>query len=282
MRNATDDLYTYNLPEGSEGQKYLQELEQSHDFGAKGIFDYVYALERCYDAGTPYIAMIEDDIILADGWMVRTLSALKQVSSIKDGPQSWLYMRLFNQERSIGWASSEIGGNHEFWIILGIAAAILTPALTARRMGKPPRGFCDLGTLYIVALIINPALVILFFQSGKASMLPPAAGVFNEPFGCCSQAMVYPREQVSMLIEFFRERQTGQVDLLLNDLALMKGLDRYSLYPVLAQHIGIDSARMTLKTEAQAIWSMAFENLNPASLQKSHVKMVNEYYGQSH
>jgi hypothetical protein len=69
-------------------------------------------------------------------------------------------------------------------------------------------------------------------------MLPPSPGVFNEPFGCCSQAMIFPRQQVPVLIDFLRRKQKGQVDLLLNELAIERGLARYALYPVQAQHIG--------------------------------------------
>ena len=57
-------------------------------------------------------------------------------------------------------------------------------------------------------------------------------------------------------------------DLFLDDLAIEAGLKRYALYPVQAQHIGLDSARMTLEKEAQAIWSMAYEDLNPLALRR--------------
>jgi hypothetical protein len=40
---------------------------------------------------------------------------------------------------------------------------------------------------------------------------------------------------------------------------------------------GIDSARKTTKDEAQAIWSMAFEDLDSKSLEKEHERMVKKY-----
>lgn len=40
---------------------------------------------------------------------------------------------------------------------------------------------------------------------------------------------------------------------------------------------GIESARKTTKDEAQSIWSMAFEDLDPESLKKDHQEMTNEY-----
>lgn len=48
---------------------------------------------------------------------------------------------------------------------------------------------------------------------------------------------------------------------------------------LLTDEIGLDSARATDVSEAQAVWSMAYENLNPEKLRKTHEKMVAEYYG---
>ncbi|PLB44983.1 hypothetical protein P170DRAFT_513078 [Aspergillus steynii IBT 23096] len=274
VHDLADDVFTYNV--STKEHAYLNRLQQTSEYSEKGVYDYIYALRRCFEAGTPYVAMLEDDIILADGWLVRTLSSLKQIASSAEGP--WLYMRLFNQERSIGWANQYVGGNNEHWIIFGIGLALSSSALFARKRWRTARTWIDIETLCIVVLVLNPALVILFFQSGKASLLPPSPGVFEEPFGCCSQAMVFPREKVPMLVSFLESKQKGQVDLLLNDLAEEEELGRYAMYPVQAQHIGLESARKTLKTEAQAIWSMAFEDLDASALRKEHLQMAQNYY----
>ncbi|KAM0224916.1 hypothetical protein ACHAQD_001712 [Fusarium lateritium] len=253
---------------------HLRQLQKTQSYLEKGVFDYTYALQRCYDTGAFYVGMFEDDIILADGWFIRTLRGL---AGIPGSTQDWLYMRLFNQERSTGWGSHEIGGNNEHWIILGVGIGISALVLFAHRRWRASRGYLDFETLFVVVFILVPGLVILLYQSGKASVFPPSPGVFNEPFGCCSQAMVFPRVQVPPLITYLQGRKKGQVDLMLNDVATENGLDRYALYPVQAQHIGIESARKTTKNEAQAIWSMAFEDLDAKALKKEHQKMVSQY-----
>ncbi|KAF4971328.1 hypothetical protein FZEAL_9878 [Fusarium zealandicum] len=273
IREAVDDVFTYEVD--AKQMKHLQHLEETAHYSEKGVHDYLYALERCYDTGAPYIGMFEDDILLARGWMVRTLRGVQEISSSQ---QPWLFMRLFNQERSIGWASREIGGNHEHWIIIGVGLVISVPILLARRRWRFARKHLDPGTLLVVVVILIPGLVVLFYQSGKASMLPPSPGVFNEPFGCCSQAMVFPRVEVPQVIKFLGEKKEGQVDLLLDEVALSSGLQRHALYPVQAQHIGIESARKTAKTEAQAIWSMAFEDLDPEMLKYDHRRMLESYH----
>ncbi|OAA34046.1 hypothetical protein NOR_08703 [Metarhizium rileyi] len=274
LHEVVDDVYTYSFDD--QQKAYIESLEREGNYIEKGVYDYVYALRHCYETGAPFIGMFEDDILLAHGWLVRTLIGLQQIP--KDS-SSWLYMRLFNQERSTGWESHHIGGNHEHWIIIGIGLFISVPAWVIYKQWSLARKIIDPLTIFLLVTTVNPALVVLFFQSGKATMLPPSPGVFNEPFGCCSQAMIFPREQVPFLIEFLQRKQKGQIDLLLNDLAIQSKLARYALYPVQAQHIGLDSARMTDKSEAQAIWSMAFENLDPTLLNQSHQRMVSQYYG---
>ena len=238
IREAVDDFYTYNTSDMEKDR--LRVLEETGAYAEKGVYDYMHALRRCYDTGARYIGMFEDDILLADGWMVRTLQSLSQIPTVDDddGERPWLFMRLFNQERSTGWASRRVGDNNEAWIILGIALGVAMPAFLARRRWCFARAYIDVETVCVVVLILNPALVVLFFQSVKASLLPPRPGVFDEPFGCCSQAMVFPRTQVPLLLDFLGEQRKGQIDLMLDQLAQEAGLTRYAAYPVQAQHIG--------------------------------------------
>ncbi|RGP72604.1 integral membrane [Fusarium longipes] len=274
LKRAAENVYTYD--DNTTMIRYLSELEKKHNYPEKGVIDYTLALEQCYGTDALYVGVFEDDILLARGWFMRTLQGLADIMTI-DPEQNWLFMRLFNQERSTGWASHEIGGNHEFWIILGIGIGISAPALFARRRWRAAQKYLDREILFAVVFILVPGLVILVYQSGKASLFPPSPGVVTEPFGCCSQAMIFPRRQIPLLISELRRRKRGQIDLMLDDIAIGNGLDRYALYPVQAQHIGIDSARKTTKDEAQAVWSMAFENLDSEVLERENERMISRY-----
>lgn len=202
------------------------------------MYDYTYALQRCHDTGTPYIGVFEDDILMADGWLVRALLELGNLPSAGSGGDEWLLMRLFNQERSTGWASRQIGGNHEFWIILAMGLVVGCLAFLMHRQWRFTREYLNLEIVAVLTLFLIPALVVLFFQCGKASLLPPRAGVANEPFGRCSQAMIFPHDAIPGLQDFLRRKKAGQVDLLLNEYSQDAGLARLALYPVQAQHIG--------------------------------------------
>lgn len=277
LPDAVDEIFTYNL-DPSE-LDHVRHMEESGNYSKKGVFDYIQALQRCYDTGAPYIGLFEDDILLADGWLVRTLRGLEDISLSGQDETSWLFLRIFNQERSIGWAKRQILGNNEHWIALGIALGFILPISLARWKWRSVRQYLDWESICVLAFMFNPAMVILFFQCGKASMLPPAPGVAAEGFGCCSQAMIFPRERVPGLMEYLENIRRGQVDLLLKHHAKDEGLLRYNLYPTQAQHIGFDSARKTDKSEAAAIWSVSFEDQNPEVLQREHRDMILEYYG---
>ncbi|THX96150.1 hypothetical protein D6D03_08901 [Aureobasidium pullulans] len=109
-------------------------------------------------------------------------------------------------------------------------------------------------------------------------MLPPHPGVRKEGFGCCAQGLVFLRAKAPRVVEHLNAKQSGQIDLMLDDLAKEDKLDRYALYPVQVQHIGQSSVRGTTAHEAQAIWSMTFEDLDPKALRMSHAKMLKDLY----
>jgi hypothetical protein len=258
----------------------VERMEREERFLEKSLLDYVKALQRCYDHGAPYVVTIEDDVIAAEGWFAKMINGMRQAEEkARVKGHEIAYMRLFNQERSTGWENQDVGGNHEFWITLAVNLVIVGVALPLRKRSKLARGNLDNWSLVVVCLIAVPSLIILFFQAGKASMLPPSPGVYNENFGCCSQGMVYPRKAIPSLIESLKKSNDGQIDLLINDWARENKLERYSLYPVQMQHIGLTSARGTTGADAQAVWSMAFEGLDAAKLKKEHHALVKSLYG---
>ncbi|KAI9663363.1 MAG: hypothetical protein M1831_002647 [Alyxoria varia] len=191
----------------------------------------------------------------------------------------WLYLRLFNQERSTGFASKDIGGNHEYLISLGIVAGALCVLVPLRRVSPRIARHLTITTLAIICFLAIPSFVILFFQCGKASVLPPAPGVRAEDFGCCSQGLIFNRDEVPGLVSHLRMKKTGRCDLMTSDYARGEGIERLSMYPMVLQHVGTVTATSTTAKEAQAVWSMAFEDLSKDKLDADHRTMVNLIYG---
>lgn len=269
----------------------------------KTVYDYAYALRQCIQTtAAPYIALFEDDIILADGWAARTLKNLHTVEDMmKDprrhnpargqvepgGPNSWLYLRIFNQERSFGWGGGYgFRSNNAHVISLAVSIPLLACILLARRYFLPRSlaRHLDRWVLLVTCGVAVPLLVWLFFASGKASLLGSPPGVYEEFFGCCSQALVFNREHAQALSDFLmaattRPGRAGRGDMLPKDFAWEHGLARVSAYPMLAQHLGRISATGTTSVEAGRIWSMAFEDLKAHQLADDHMRAVEELFG---
>lgn len=146
-------------------------------------------------------------------------------------------MRLFNDERQIGWASNDLSGNNVPWISLGISVAFLCFTFLFRRYTKLPT--LSIPTMAVICLITIPVATILFYRSGKASLLPPRAGVVVQNWGCCTQGLVIPREQVPGLTKELRDKAaTKSADITVIDYADEHKLRRYALNPVQVQHMG--------------------------------------------
>ncbi|KAK6833366.1 hypothetical protein PG990_001831 [Apiospora arundinis] len=309
--DVLDEVYTYNetLPELVKDQRLdvlemlASDRENKHSGERKSLYDYGYAIDRCVETtNASYIAVFEDDIVLADGWVARTLKHLKKVEEMMREPErkkptkgvpqpgqvnDWIYLRLFNQDRSVGWAGGTGFKDNNAHIISVAVAIPLFVLLTVGRRWCFPRNVArhlDGWTILIVCGLAVPLCIWGFFASGKASLVPQFPGVREEWFGCCNQALVYNRAHASKLSTFFmrrsRDKHGGRGDMLSKDFAWDYGLSRLSAYPMMAQHVGLVSATNTTTEEAQQIWNLAFENFKPGKLAKQHVKDVREIFGE--
>lgn len=76
---------------------------------------------------------------------------------------------------------------------------------------------------------------------GKNNLIPKGE-IFNLNIGgCCSQALVFPRDKAGKIVGFLREKGEGQTDSLLERLADERGLERLGLGAQVVQHIGLES-----------------------------------------
>ncbi|KAM0308306.1 hypothetical protein ACHAO8_010115 [Botrytis cinerea] len=109
LGRVVDDYGGYDV--GGERREWLEELMKQKEWQIKGVFDYVYALSRCYDTHAPYIAIMEDDIIFAHDWFQRTTSALSKIESLSQNPEdkfyNWIYLRLFYTETFQSWSEEQ-------------------------------------------------------------------------------------------------------------------------------------------------------------------------------
>ena len=310
LAGVADESYTYKTTLPNKIKEFtiknLVEFASNHQnphaLEKKSLHDYAYAINRCLQTtDAPYIVMFEDDILLADGWASRTLLNLRRIEDMMKDPKrrkperglvdpgrpnSWLYLRLFNQERSFGWAGGAgFTGNNVHIISLAVSIPLFFILLIARRtLPRRLSRHIDGWVVFIVCGISVPLFLWLFYASGKASLIGAPAGVHEEFFGCCSQALVYNRQHAQALSDFYMGKmmheEGGRGDMLSREFAWNWGLARFSAYPVVAQHLGVVSASGTDSEETKRIWSMDFESLRSHRLADEHTRMVGELFGQ--
>jgi hypothetical protein len=99
-------------------------------------------------------------------------------------------------------------------------------------------------------------------------------------YGCCSQALLFPREQVPPLLDYFKKERTGLRDVLIEMYADQKRLTRWALTPSVFQHIGSRSSKWKgngsevvdenglIATER--IWNYHFEAWDADKLRREH------------
>jgi hypothetical protein len=212
------------------------ELERTKNYMDKVRFDFAYALRHVHrTSASPYIALFEGDIMLADGWIARTISALRGVE--KRGDLHWSDMRMFNVENMIGFDSKHPLGNNVPVIILGISAVLFIAFRLLARASRTGREVLTWQFNLVICCITVPAFVILFFRAGKSSMLPPSPGVSIQNWGICSQGMIMPRDVIPGLAAAILANHE-QPDRTFLAFAQENGYDRLVLNPIQVQHMG--------------------------------------------
>ncbi|KAJ6072640.1 hypothetical protein N7467_010725 [Penicillium canescens] len=273
LGRLVDSVSTYNVSE--EQFHHLQELEEQHNFYEKGVYDYIYLLNQCLETGAPYIFILEDDVILADGWFVKTMNGLHQLSH---GPtarnNSWIYLRLFYTETSLMWSSSDFWYRNmplAFLLVMGSGCALL---LAIRRHWPTTRPTLNNWTIAAVCLVVIPAFTGLLYMVGKYSLLPLEGVVEINGPGCCTQGLVFPREQVPALMARLQEKKSGQTDSMIEEYADQTGLTRLALAPQQLQHVGLRSSRDNLEVNTQSTWAFWFEENDARKLKAEHERLL--------
>jgi hypothetical protein len=246
------------------------------DFMKKALFDYACLLRTCYNEGVPWVIMLEDDTIAAEGWFYRMRMAVEELVQRRDFG-NMLYLRLFYNERLLGWNSEELFG-YVVWS-LSIEALVVGVLFVALRYG-PPRTKMVLTprTIVMVTAICTPMLLALYFAAGRLTVAPLWRGLNRMPtYGCCSQALVFPRHQIPQLLDYYEAKvwEGGYVDVLTEIYAKREGFDQWALTPSVFQHVGGKSSKgerigLWGRKNTENIWNFSFEKFDEKKLEKDH------------
>lgn len=277
LHKFADRIVTYEeLP--PRDKAHLHALESPDGHREKGLYDYSYMLEQCLNTESPYVLVLEDDVLAVEGWYQRTKSAIADLEERPEYDRS-IYLRLFYNTRLQGW-NSESWPSYLFWstvfelVLAGMLVALRYSCTTASR-------FLTRRTTGVILALYAPACVALYFSAGRLTVQPYPHGIhrMNE-YGCCSQAFVFPRQQISPLLRFLRERETGFRDSLIEEYADNRGLVRWALTPSVFQHIGTRSSKWkgpgsdivdeNGRLSTERIWNYQFEYGDAGVLHVTH------------
>ncbi|KAA8643674.1 hypothetical protein EYZ11_003394 [Aspergillus tanneri] len=269
--NAIDRILTYE--DFRKHKTVLRRLETLKNIKKKSLIDYRLSLQSCYeDTDAPWFMMLEDDVLAHRAWYKHTMESIRKIDGWKKSGliNDWLYLRLFYTEKFLGW-------NKQHWPIylswsVVIVSLIASMGLYGRRRFHPLRQILTNQFLAVICFICVPLLIGLFFMSGRVTVRPMKPGIhLMNRNGCCSQALVFPRETIPDLVDRLEdmedERRPKAVDTVIERLGNELNYDRLAISPPLMQHVGAASYKQDKKKwngeypvrGAHGVWSMEFE-----------------------
>jgi hypothetical protein len=284
LAGLADEVLTYGY--GFDRMQYIRIMETRNKFVEKGLFDYQYLLNKCTEQYTPYVALFEDDTVAMDGWYHRTLGAIheaEQQAALQRAKPEFLYLRLFYTEEFLGWNAEEWRTYLKNSVYVAIVPTVIILFLRfAQPTTKLTLALMTRRTFFAMYTTLA-LLILIYFGLGRITVQPMAVGVHEMPrFACCSQAFVFPNVKAAELVEYFKERHLGYMDVITEDFANERGELRYAITPSLVQHVGRKSfhgddigpmSKWALSV-AEKTWSFAFEKFDWRALRREHEEVA--------
>lgn len=292
-----DNVLFYPDIAGSSKSKTdrIRQLEEQRKFNEKSYYDYHLLLHQCAASLSPYILILEDDVLAQEGWYARTMDSLQKLDTAAGTSRGeWLYLRLFFTEKFQGW-HQEHWPSYLLWscVTVTLVAVILLflrlrlssssassslpyPRLFPQNPGLKDHHILSLPSIFIFSFLCVPALIILYFAAGPQTVQPlrPGTHVMNN-YGCCSQAFVFRRDMSLKLLDWFDERISadikatnpnndhgwihlrGAVDSAMEIYSNERNLQRYALVPSAFQHIGAQTYKEDTESNAQEYFNVS-------------------------
>ncbi|OAL72702.1 hypothetical protein A7D00_2475 [Trichophyton violaceum] len=143
-------------------------------------------------------------------------------------------------------------------LVFATAMLFTFSCLAVVRRLRSYRSLIDFPTTLAISVICVPAFIALMYMIGKYSLFPLHGVAEIAPYGCCTQGMVFPRDQVDGLRAYLQKRGHGHTDTMIEEYAEESKLTRYALIPQQLQHVGLKSSRDNTELNAQSTWAFYF------------------------
>lgn len=294
LSRLADDVITYEfegesafpVPEPDDAYREIpRELRLGRTRGngrAENMqLDHSILVEACQKHGSPYFALVQDDVIASKDWLQRLWRGVAHLENMpKANEKDWLYLRLFYHEGLMGWNNEEVMDYVKIivgvYAILGAVFLITIRCCRRRRRAtrsraksvgngtalRPPQthSFSYLASLALALWI--PACITLFFVAGRVTfhrVTNRSPTVREMPqYGCCAQGLVFPQRHMDGVLNLLREPPYDfPVDMLIEAHANKNEFTKWALDPSILQHIGrVESSEHGRKND---VWNFSFE-----------------------
>ncbi|KAE8381382.1 integral membrane protein [Aspergillus bertholletiae] len=203
-----------------------------------------------------------------------TLDHLRRLETERNFYEKGIYLHLFYTETALGWSSSDFTYRNMPFIFLLNMFCIFSCLVQLRRWRFAY--YLDYPSVFVICLICVPAFTGLIYTMGKYIIMPLRGIVEMNKFGCCTQALVFPKAQVDGVMGYLTERGHGQIDSMIKEYADQRGLTRYALALPVLQHVGLKSIRDNLDINTRSTWAFWFEDNDPKVLQVEHERLLSD------
>jgi hypothetical protein len=148
-------------------------------------------MEACAATGAEYVLMLEEDVVAAANWFFQTNITLQSLEEHRDLRKS-VYLRIFYTSHLLGW-------NSEDWlsyVLWSVVAALLSSTLLVllQRRHKAISTVLTAHAIRVIVFAHMPTCIHLYHSAGRLTVTTLRSGLHPmDQFGCCSQALVYPK-----------------------------------------------------------------------------------------
>lgn len=248
VRNMTRNVHTFQKQTG-RSLSVLHPVEKEKQ-------DYVFCLESSGTFNAKYVLLLEDDALphsdfltVLDHVLDFHLRVIKHKDELYAQSAPWSFVKLYHPERLQGYFSLEQERLLELFSIGAFCGTILS--LIYSQFWTRTRKLYTWLMFALYAMILVMAVGRTNVQELRRYFAPYLYSIVPAP-DCCTPAMLYPREQISNLIQYMDSMECTlgfAKDSVLTQYRTEKQLSAYLVQPNLIQHIGLHSALRNIVTD---------------------------------
>jgi hypothetical protein len=222
--------------------------------------DYVFCLNRSQSVDAKYVLLLEDDALplrdfltVLDHLLYSQLRVIRHRDEHYIRSKPWAFVKLYHPQRLQGYFSLERERLLELWATGSLIGMVLMLVYTHIFPRKNKVLSWMSFSIYVMMLVM--AVGRTNIQDLRRYFAPSLYSLVPAP-DCCTPAMLYPREQISHIVQYMDNMECTlgfAKDSVLTQYRTEKAIQAFLVQPNLIQHIGLYSALRNIITDPFAV-----------------------------